>query len=267
MLKFLSLGSGSSGNCYLLQTANDAMLIDSGVGVRTIKKYLHEYGISISSVKRILITHDHADHIKSVGVISGEYNIPVYATREVHGGIERNYCVPKKIPEDNRKFIEKGVRVKLGDFLVTPFAVPHDSAGNVGYRIEAEGVVFCLMTDVGSVTEDMQQYIGEAQYLVLEANYDAEMLRNGAYPEHLKVRIEGPQGHLSNHDCAEAIANHATASLKHVWLCHLSEENNHPVLALKTVEQILRSYGIIMGKDFLVEDLKRKTPSQLYELV
>jgi phosphoribosyl 1,2-cyclic phosphodiesterase len=113
----------------------------------------------------------------------------------------------------------------------------------------------------------MQQYISEANYLVLEANYDAEMLRNGAYPEHLKVRIEGPQGHLSNHDCAEAIANHATAELRHVWLCHLSEENNHPVLALKTVEQILRSYGIIMGKDFIVEDLKRKTPSQLYELV
>ncbi|MBQ9236908.1 MAG: MBL fold metallo-hydrolase [Prevotella sp.] len=267
MLKFLSVGSGSSGNCYYLQTANDAMLIDSGVGIRTIKKYLHDYGLSLSSVNRILITHDHADHIKSVGVLSSEYNIPVYATNEVHGGIERNYCVPKKVPVDNRKLIEKGERVKLGDFYVTPFAVPHDSAGNVGYRIEAEGVVFCLMTDVGHVTEEMQQYIGEANYLVLEANYDQEMLHNGSYPQHLKVRIDGPTGHLSNRDCAEAIANYATAELRHVWLCHLSEENNHPVLALKTVEQVLRSYGIVMGKDFMVEDLKRKTPSQLYELV
>jgi phosphoribosyl 1,2-cyclic phosphodiesterase len=171
------------------------------------------------------------------------------------------------VPTDNRRYIDKDTPVKLGDFLVTPFGVPHDSAGNVGYRIEAEGVVFCLMTDVGHVTEDMQRYIGEANYLVLESNYDKEMLQNGTYPQHLKVRIDGPMGHLSNHDCAEAIANYATSALRHVWLCHLSEENNHPVLALKTVEQILRSYGIIMGKDFQVEDLKRKTPSQLYELV
>ena len=249
-----------------MQTANDAMLIDSGVGIRTIKKYFHEYGLSLSSVNRILITHDHADHIKSVGVISNEYDIPVYATLEVHGGMERNYCVPKKVPEKHRQLITRGERVKLGDFYVTPFAVPHDSAGNVGYRIEAEGVVFCLMTDVGHVTEEMQQYIGEANYLVLEANYDREMLLGGSYPQHLKTRIDSLTGHLSNHDCAEAIANYATAELRHVWLCHLSEENNHPVLALKTVEQVLRSYGIVMGKDFVVEDLKRKTPSQLYEL-
>lgn len=266
MLKFLSIGSGSSGNCYYLATANDAMLIDSGVGIRTLKKFLHEYGLSLSSVKRILITHDHADHIKSVGVLSAEYDIPVYATREVHGGIERNYCVPRKVPSENCRFIEKDARVKLGDFFITPFAVPHDSAGNVGYRIEAEGVTFCLMTDVGHITEDMQRYIGESNYLVLEANYDKEMLWDGSYPQHLKVRIDGPTGHLSNRDCAEAIANYATSELRHVWLCHLSEENNHPVLALKTVEQVLRSYGIVAGKDFIVEDLKRKTPSRLYEL-
>ena len=267
MLKFLSIGSGSSGNCYYLETANDALLIDAGVGVRTLKKYLHEAGISLSSVTKIMITHDHADHIKSVGMISAEYNIPVYATKDVHDGIVRNYSVQKKIPEDNVKFIMKDMPVRLGDFRITPFAVPHDSSGNVGYRVEAEGVTFCLMTDVGHVTEEMQQYIAEANYLVLEANYDNEMLQNGPYPQHLKVRIDGPTGHLSNHDCGEAIANYATAELKHVWLCHLSEENNHPVLALKTVEQTLRSYGIIAGKDFIVEDLKRKLPSQLYELV
>ncbi len=267
MLKFLSIGSGSSGNCYYLETASgDAMLIDSGVGIRTLKKYLHEYGISLSSVNRILITHDHADHIKAVGVISNEYNIPVYATRDVHGGIERNYCVPKKVPADNCRFIEKDARAKIGDFYVTPFAVPHDSAGNVGYRIETDDITFCLMTDVGHVTEEMQKYIAEANYLVIEANYDKEMLWNGSYPQHLKVRIDGPAGHLSNNDCAEAIANYATTKLKHVWLCHLSEENNHPVLALKTIEQVLRSYGIVMGKDFVVEDLKRKSPSQVFEL-
>jgi phosphoribosyl 1,2-cyclic phosphodiesterase len=213
-----------------------------------------------------LITHDHADHIKAVGVISNEYNIPVYSTRDVHGGIERNYCVPKKVPADNCRFIEKDARVKIGDFYVTPFAVPHDSAGNVGYRIETDDITFCLMTDVGHVTEEMQKYISEANYLVIEANYDKEMLWNGSYPQHLKVRIDGPAGHLSNNDCAEAIANYATTKLKHVWLCHLSEENNHPELARKTVEQILRSHGVIPGKDVELEVLKRKTPTGVYEL-
>lgn len=266
MLKFLSIGSGSSGNCYYLQTANDALLIDAGVGIRTVKKHLHEYGLSLESVKHIIITHDHADHIKTVGVMSTEYNIPVYATREVHVGIQRNYCVPKKIPTDNVKLIEKATRIKIGDFYITPFAVPHDSSGNVGYKIEVDDVTFCLMTDVGHVTEEMQQYIGEADYLVLEANYDSEMLRNGPYPQHLKIRVDGPTGHLSNNACGEAIANYATSKLKHVWLCHLSEENNHPVLAQKTVEQILRGYGIVAGKDFFVTALKRKSPSELYNL-
>lgn len=267
MLRFISIGSGSSGNCYYLQTANDALLIDAGVGIRTIKKHLHNYGLRLDSVKRILITHDHADHVKSVGVISAEYDIPVYAIPEVHGGIFRNYCVPKKIPADNVKSLMRGEEVVLGDFRVTPFAVPHDSSGNVGYRIVVDDVVFCLMTDVGHVTEEMQQYIAEANYLVIEANYDVEMLKGGPYPQHLKVRIDGPTGHLSNVACGEAIANYATSGLKHVWLCHLSEENNHPVLALKTVEQTLRKYGIIAGKDFLVEDLKRKSPSELFDLV
>ena len=267
MLRFISLGSGSSGNCYYLQTADDALLIDAGVGLRTLKKHLHNYGLRLDSVKHILITHDHADHVKSVGIISSEYNIPVYAINEVHNGIYRNYCVPRKIPADNVRHISKGEKIRLGDFSVTPFAVPHDSSGNVGYRIEAEGVTFCLMTDVGHVTEEMQDYIAEANYLVIEANYDVEMLKNGPYPQHLKVRIDGPTGHLSNVACGEAIANYATTCLKRVWLCHLSEENNHPVLALKTVEQTLRSYGIIIGKDFIVEDLKRKSPSELYELV
>ncbi|MBQ0073360.1 MAG: MBL fold metallo-hydrolase [Prevotella sp.] len=266
MLKFLSIGSGSSGNCYYLQTANDALLIDAGVGIRTVKKHLHQYGLSIESVKHILITHDHADHIKTVGVISSEYDVPVYASHEVHVGIQRNYCVPKKVPAENVKILEKGTRTKIGDFYVTSFAVPHDSSGNVGYRIEVDDVTFCLMTDVGHVTEEMQSYIGEANYLVLEANYDEEMLRDGPYPQHLKTRIAGPTGHLSNRSCGEAIANYGTCDLKHVWLCHLSEENNHPVLALKTVEDTLRGYGIVAGKDFIVEDLKRKSPSVVYDL-
>lgn len=268
MLKFISIGSGSSGNCYYLSTGTDALLIDAGVGVRTLKKHLQGLGISLKDeIHHILITHDHADHIKAVGYLSSEFSIPVYATKEVHTGIGRNYSVHKSVPDAQVRVVSRGVRERIGEFYVTPFAVPHDSSGNVGYKIEVGDVVFCLMTDVGHVTEEMQGYISEANYLVLEANYETEMLKMGPYPQYLKERIAGPTGHLSNKDCGEALANYGTMELKHVWLCHLSEENNHPVNAMKTVEQVLRSYGIIAGKDFKVDVLKRRAPSDVYELI
>ena len=266
MLKFISLGSGSSGNCYMLFTATDGLLIDTGVGLRTLKKQLRDYGLSLSMVHHVLITHDHADHIKSVGSFSHDFHVPVYTTHEVHVGIERNYCVQRKLEPDMARFVEKGISIDLGDFHVTPFGVPHDSSDNVGYRIECEGVVFCIMTDAGMVTEEMKQQIREANYLVIEANHDEEMVLNGPYPKYLKDRILSDNGHLSNKSCATALAENMTPSLKKVWLCHLSEENNHPELARKTVESVLRSYGIVVGKDLQMEVLKRKTPSDINEL-
>ncbi|ETD21520.1 MULTISPECIES: MBL fold metallo-hydrolase [Prevotellaceae] len=266
MLKFISFGSGSSGNCYCLFTENDGLMIDSGVGIRILKKHFREYGLSLSAIHHILITHDHADHVKSVGSISRDYNLPVYATHKVHVGIEQNYCVRNKIAPECVEIIEKDVAIQVGEFIVTPFEVPHDSSDNVGYKIEHGGITFCLITDAGHLTEEMKQSIGEANYLVIEANHDEEMLASGPYPQHLQTRISGPTGHLSNSDCATALTENVTEHLRHVWLCHLSGENNHPELARKTVENMLRSHGIIAGKDFLLDVLKRKTPSLLYDL-
>ena len=266
MLRFISFGSGSSGNCYFLYTDTDSILIDVGVGLRTLKKHFHNYGLRFEDVHHILITHDHAGHVKSVGSISNDYNLPVYTTRKVHQGIERNYCVRKKIAPNFVHVIEKNVSFQLGEFRITPFGVPHDSTDNVGYFVEYGDVNFCLITDVGHITDEMHDYISRSNYLVLEANHSEEMLQQGPYPQYLKDRILGPNGHLSNDECAEALAEFATPALRHVWLCHLSEENNHPELARKTVEQILRSKGIIAGKDFELEVLKRKTPSEIYKL-
>lgn len=266
MLKFISFGSGSSGNCYYLGTATDGLLIDIGVGIRTLKKHARDYGINLGSVHRILITHDHADHIKSVGAFSYDYNVPVYATEKVHEGIDHNYCVQRKVATEMKRFVEPGLTMQMGDFTVTPFAVPHDANENVGYQIEAEGVTFVLMTDVGSVTDEMKERIGMAEYLVIEANHDVEMLKGGPYPQYLKERISSPSGHLSNTECGRVLAENMTERLKHVWLCHLSEENNHPELARKTVDVTLRSYGIIPGKDIELDVLKRKLPCGTYEL-
>ena len=266
MLKFISFGSGSSGNCYYLSTATDGLIIDIGIGIRTLKKYCREYGVQLNSVKRILITHDHADHIKSVGALSHDMNLPVYATRRVHEGIDQNYCVTRKVATEHKMEIEVDKEIKLGDFVVRPFAVPHDASENVGYEIEVEGLVFVVITDCGSITDSIKEHINNADYLVIEANHDVEMLKNGPYPKYLQDRILSGTGHLSNTSCGDALVENMSEKLKHIWLCHLSEENNHPELARKTVEQILRSHGVIPGKDVELEVLKRKTPTGVYEL-
>lgn len=266
MLKFISFGSGSSGNCYYLATATDGLMIDIGVGIRALKKHCRDLGIQLSSVHKLLITHDHADHIKSVGSFSYEYGVPVYTTELIHGGIDQNYCITRKVAFDKKMLIEPYKPIQLGDFTVEAFPVPHDASENMGYEIQAEGVTFVMITDVGAITDEIKERISHANYLVIEANHDVEMLTSGPYPEYLKKRILGGSGHLSNEDCAHALAENMTENLKHVWLCHLSEENNHPELARKTVETILRSYGIIAGKDVQLDVLRRTMPSELYEL-
>jgi phosphoribosyl 1,2-cyclic phosphodiesterase len=266
MLKFISFGSGSSGNCYLLATPTDALLVDIGVGLRKLKKDCREYGISLSLIHHVLITHDHADHIKSVGSFCHDYQIPVYATREVHVGINQNYCVTQKVTTDLARVIRKGETIRVGEFDVTPFGVPHDSSDNVGYFIEAEGTNICIITDAGSITDEMKGYIQRARHLVIEANHDEEMVKNGPYPQFLKDRILSSSGHLSNRSCAQVLADNMSDFLKHIWLCHLSEENNHPELARKTVESLLRSYGVIAGVDVQLDVLKRNTSMGPYEL-
>lgn len=266
MLKFICFGSGSSGNCYYLYTETQSLMIDIGLGTRTLKKYFADYGLQFSQLSAILVTHDHADHVKSVGALSAEFCLPVYSTAAVHHGIERNVCVRKKIRPGYERYIEHGETFEIGEFEITCFKVPHDSTDNVGYNVRYGDVNFCLMTDIGMITEEMKPFITSANYLIIEANYELEKLQTGPYPLYLKERIKSSSGHLSNVECGEAIAENASPALKHVWLAHLSEENNHPELARKTVEQQLRDYGIIPGKDFLLDVLKRKSPSEIYEL-
>ena len=267
MLRFISFGSGSSGNCYYLYTETEGLIIDIGIGIRALKKHFRDFGLSLSSIHYVLITHDHADHIKSVGSISHELHLPVYATQGVHSGIDRNYCVQRKLPSDMRREVVPEESFELGTFRITPFCVPHDASENVGYQIEVQGVTFCIITDAGEITSEIGGYISHANFLVIEANHDKEMLIHGNYPKYLKERIQSNTGHLCNGDCGEAIAQYATEKLKSVWLCHLSEENNHPELARKTVEAVLRSYGIVAGKDFELDILKRNTPTGIFELV
>ena len=267
MVRFFCLGSGSSGNSYFLTTGRTSILIDAGLSIRVLRRALGEHGFKIGMLDGVLVTHDHADHIKSVGNLANDHDIPIYATPEVLMGINRNYCVTSKLTESHARQVSKAQPFVLGDFIITPFEVLHDSSDCVGYRVQAEGVTFCLITDAGQVTPVLEEMVQEANYLVLESNHDEEMLLRGPYPAYLKGRIRSGRGHLSNRECANLLAQHATEKLRHVWLCHLSEENNHPELARKTVATVLRGFGIIEGVDFLIDVLRRKTPSQLYDLV
>ena len=240
---FMSLSSGSSGNCYYLGTDEHAILIDAGIPVRQIKGYLKDAGIPFEKIMAVFVTHDHADHIKALGNLGEKCAIPVYATRETHEGINNNYCMTEKLSS----------------------SVHYDGTDNVGYRVEVDGKVFCFVTDLGHITDTVSKYILQANYLIMEANYDEDMLRMGNYPQFLKDRITSPRGHLSNKTTAKFLAQNMGPDLKYIWLCHLSGENNHPEIAYKTVEYELRSVGIIPGKDVQLCALKRTTPSELYE--
>lgn len=266
MIKFLCLGSGSSGNCYFLKTEETSILIDAGIPVRTLKKTLRDYGFSLEAVEGIFITHDHADHIKAVGNLANDMGKLIYATEKVHIGINNNYCTTSKVTEPSRRYLYKGETTQIGDLRITPFEVSHDSSDCVGYTIEQGDLTFCLSTDVGEVTPAVAKAIEAANYLVLEANHDEEMLQHGPYPAYLKGRIRSSRGHLSNHQCASALITYASPKLKQVWLCHLSEENNHPELARKTIEGDLRGYGIVVGVDFNLEVLNRQTPTGIFDL-
>ena len=266
MFGFISFGSGSRGNCYYIFTKEGGFLIDAGVGIRKLKKYFSDYGLSLGKVRQIIVTHDHADHVKAVGVISDTYGLPVYATERVHEGIAHNYCVRKKVNPANMRIIEPGAEINLDGFSVTPFRVPHDSHENMGYIIRRDGVTFTLMTDIGHVTDEMAAVIGMSDYLVIESNYDEDMLWTGVYPEYLKKRVSGGNGHLSNKLCAKAIVDNAGERLRRVWLCHLSEENNHPELARKTVEQELSDAGKPWAGSVQVDVLRRNVPSLVFEI-
>lgn len=264
MLYFLSLGSGSCGNSYYLSNGSYGILIDAGIGIRVLKKHFVEWGLELADIRYIFVTHDHADHVKSVGKLSYELNVPVYATAKVHEGIDNNFCVHRKIPRSNVVTMVKGSTLHLDEGLsVTSFHVPHDSNDNVGYNISWGGTTFTLMTDIGHVTDEMKRYIHEAEHLVIEANHDELMLLNGNYPPYLKERISSDGGHLSNTDCAEALAENASERLRDVWLCHLSQENNHPELARKTVEKALLQRPTI---NVTLQVLKRRTPCGTYSL-
>lgn len=265
-LKFISLASGSSGNCFYLGTASYGILIDAGIGIRTIKKVLRERGIALETLMGIFVTHDHADHIRGVGNLSEGCKLPVYTTEEIHKGMTKSYCMTKKLSPVNRRIIQKGEETVIRDFRITAFEIPHDGTDNVGYSIQCDDVNFCFITDIGHITPTVCNYVLKSNYLILEANYDEQMLAEGPYPPVLQARISGEKGHLSNREAGKFISEHYPPCLRQIWLCHLSKENNKPHLAYHAVASALTSIGKIIDQDVRLMALPRTSPTQIFEI-
>ena len=242
MSRFLSFTSGSCGNAAYLDCDGHGILLDAAVSPRTLLKTYPDF-----HPEAVLITHDHGDHIRSIGPLCKKLSLPVWATTAVQEALlrhpaSRDYLIPCR-----RDFNLSGENEVAPGFLVRAFVVPHDATETVGFRIVLpDGHKFVLMTDLGFVTPEAMAYAREADTLVIESNYDEDMLLGGSYSPELKRRIAGG-AHLSNEACAEAIRECWHPGLRNLFLCHLSGNNNTPELALSSARNALASIGVEPG--------------------
>lgn len=271
MIKFKSLSSGSCGNCYFLGTTaedgtiEEAILIDAGVSLRRLKKELAKENISIECIKAVLVTHDHLDHIRSLGSYCKYVPKPVWATSTLHRALSRHTMTKDHVP-DCRKVLKDDDWTEIipGRIKAKYFVVPHDATQTVGYGIVINGYKFVIMTDIGRMTAEALEYAHHADTVVVESNYDIGMLMGGPYTYELKMRICKGNGHLSNDECAEAISKFWHPDLRHIFLCHLSENNNTPELAYEANIASLKELDAV-GKTSLIT-LPRQVPSPVYIL-
>lgn len=248
VMRFISFGSGSSGNCSFVGTESQGVLIDAGVDTTKVFKELADNGIRPETVKGIVITHDHGDHVRYAYNIARKYkHIHVYCTPRTLNGIFRRHNVSRRLKEVHEP-IFKEIPFTLAGMRFTAFEVSHDGTDNSGFFIEYGDQHFVVATDLGCITDRAFHYMIQADYLMIEANYDADMLTNGHYPEYLKNRIRANNGHLDNRVTAAFVADNYTERLKNVFLCHLSHDNNTPEVAVNEVRKALEARGVTVGE-------------------
>ena len=243
-VKFCPLVSGSSGNSTYISNGNTHILIDAGISCKQLTEHIRQLDLAPEDIDALFITHEHVDHIKGAGVLSRKYNIPVYATPGTWQGIGST----------------------VGDLCVKPFAIPHDTIEPVAYSVFTENRKLTVATDIGHVTECIKENIYDSDVLLLEANHDVDMLKNGSYPWPLKKRILGERGHISNVAAGDALSEIMSGTLKYVFLGHLSKENNEPHLAYETVGKILEHNRIKVGTYLQLDMASRYTNSMTVEL-
>lgn len=243
--EFCTIVSGSSGNCTYIGTDHTKILVDAGVSGKQIEAGLAKIQLTGADIDAIFITHEHLDHIKGAGIFSRRFNIPIYATCDTWVAMEEGLG---KIAHSNKRCVYPQEHYLFNDLVIHPFSIPHDAADPVGYNVLVEKKKITVATDIGHVTDRLRGDLIDSDILLLEANHDRDMLNAGRYPWPLKKRILGDYGHLANDVAGELLASVVTGKMKYAFLGHLSEENNSPRLAFKTVEQILEKNKIEVGR-------------------
>lgn len=265
-LAFISFGSGSSGNCSYIGTPQSGVLIDAGIDPENVFDELQRNGISREAVKGVVLTHDHQDHVRYVYKIVRDYNknARIYCTLRLMNGLLRRHNISRRV-KDFQVPIWLETPFKLCGMEFIAFETSHDGTDNMGFSIQAGEQNFVVATDMGAVTPRAEHYMKQAHYLMIESNYDQAMLDNGRYPEFLKARVRSPKGHLDNVMAAQFVRDHYHERLKWVFLCHLSNDNNTPELALSAMRDALQSHGLTVGDASNAPD-QRGRDVQLYVL-
>lgn len=249
-MNFCSIFSGSSGNCLYASTDRTRILIDAGLTGKRIQEGLKEIGVNPLEINGIIITHEHDDHIKSAGILSRRFNIPIYANTNTWEAMKGSVG---EVKEENIKVIDGYNPFEIGDLTIKPFPIPHDAAMPCGYCIMNGGKKLSVATDIGFASDEVKENIKDSDFILLESNHDVEMLKVGPYPYPLKRRILGDRGHLSNESAGNLIKDIYNDRIRKVMLGHLSKTNNYPELALKTVISVLEMNGIKDGVELDID--------------
>ena len=263
---FMSFGSGSSGNCAYLGTFESGILIVAGIDPDRVFGELHRNGVPPQAVKGIILTHDHQDHVRYVyACVRKHKHLRIYCTPKLMNGLLRRHNISRRV-RDYHEAIYKEIPFKLAGMALTAFETSHDGTDNMGFSIElGAGNTFVVATDTGIITDRASHYMALASHLMIESNYDRQLLDTGTYPEYLKARVRGEKGHLDNRVAADFVASHYHDGLQNVFLCHLSNDNNRPEIACDTMSMALRQRGLTVGDGSNTPD-QRGRDIQVYAL-
>ncbi len=264
MARFGTLYSSSSGNCAYIGEGEETLLIDCGKNCKTTINALYSLSIAVSSIRGILITHEHTDHISGLAVLLKHYAIPIYGSPST-----LKYLVTKKLVPDNATLIPvlTPATFKVGSFSIKPFETCHDSLCAYGYHITTnKGKRIGYLTDSGIVPPNAFNLLSGCDLVAIEANYDEQLLAKGPYPYYLKRRISSDNGHLCNTDSAESVAKLIKTGVTKFTMCHLSKENNRPEKVMTALAQTFYAHGITSGDELEIKIAPSDTPLQPMEV-
>lgn len=247
-----SLNSGSNGNCYYIGNTDAAILIDAGISCRETEKRLMRLGLSMRKIKALFISHEHGDHIHGAAALSRKYHLPIYISE-----MTMRNC-PMELNPERTIFFQKYQTIQIGNITVTPFPKFHDAADPYSFVAEYAGVTIGVFTDLGIPCDHTIEHFKKCHAAYLESNYDEAMLANGSYPQHLKNRISGDRGHLSNDQALQLFKKHRPSHMSHVFLSHLSRDNNSPKRAKEIFEPHAQHTKIVVAS--------RDRESKLYHI-